>query len=71
MSTEPRFYIKKPSGSQFATVVDRTTGAMMKRFNIFKTTNGIDGWTAADRYCGRLNQCDRMNSALPPQEKSE
>lgn len=56
MSTDQRFFIDKPSGSDRACVYDRKTGLLMQRFNIFKTYSGLDGWAAADRYCERMNE---------------
>lgn len=65
---EPRYYISKPSGSQFARVIDRESNKQMHRFDIFKNYYGNDGWKAAERCCERLNKADAARAATSGSE---
>jgi len=47
----PRYSVAKASGSRYAYVLDSLAERSPTRFDIFK----VDGWSAADKLCARLN----------------
>lgn len=51
-----RFYVAKESGSEWARVIDRSTGRQIKRFNVLRGDGKRNGWNQADELCRRLNE---------------
>jgi len=50
-----RYYVRKESGSQWARVMDGTTGQVVKRFNVLTGLGKRNGWQQATALCARLN----------------
>lgn len=65
MAVEPRYKVRKDSGSRYAYIIDSTTGREVVRFGIFKG----DGWQYADRYCEKLNAMPLSPPAMQAQKE--
>jgi len=59
-NSQPRYVVKKDSGSHWAYLKDTRTGATVCRSNVL----GKDAWSNLDKHCARLNERDRLDQAL-------
>lgn len=50
-----RYAVIKVSGSRFAYVQDTVERKTVARYDILRSYGGIDGWSRASEYAGRLN----------------
>lgn len=59
-SPNPRYVVRKDSGSYWARLEDTKTGATVCRSNVLKK----DAWANLDKHCDRLNERDKLDQAL-------
>ena len=53
--TQPRYIVKKNSGSYQAKVIDTATGKVIKSYDVRRS----GGWHMADTHCDALNALDK------------
>lgn len=54
--SQPRFVVKKESGSEWARVIDSQTGAQIAKYSVLPRRRSTrDGWKDAENHAAKLN----------------